>query len=165
MAILHNSHNGGYLPATPPACGIVMLWRKKGSSPALAPFLTCPTQGSDSKRHPSGAHTDIYLLIVYDRRFGVNVRSCIQDGNILFCRCLGGALFIKCRLTLSTPQPLNPDRKWKKALSLLWSCELADKQIVPKVIMRQDSAYHWVLEGHRTAAPQEFPLLFYGAPF
>lgn len=31
--------------------------------------------------------------------------------------------------------------------------------------MRQDSAYHWVVGGHRTAAPQEFPLLFYGAPF
>lgn len=81
-----------------------------------------------------------------------------------FASCLGGALFIKCRLAFSPPQP-RLEKKDGFTLSPLWSRGLADKQIVWEVIIRQDSTRHWMLEGHRTHAPQEFPLRFYGASF
>lgn len=86
----------------------------------------------------------------------------------------GGALFIKCRLSLLTsrpPPPLPPPtptdkERRKKAKVAFEVARLADKQIVNKAIIHPDSAaYRRALEGRGTAAPQEFPLVFLGAQF
>lgn len=71
-----------------------------------------------------------------------------------FARCLGGALFIKCRLTLSTLQPWQKMKECFKPPLKSWA-----RWQTEKAIIRQDSAYHWVLEGHSSSPGISITLL------